>query len=238
MSKLFTLHKKGLWTSCIVLSLFVFSFSSLILKKEGTLIEENRITLDSFPESFGDWTAGEELGIDIRSLDVLRLSSYVKRVYTNSKGNRIFLYIGYWASQTGEHQAAKHSPMLCLPSNGWLTSNRKNHDFSFKDLHNQQITIPMRRILGEKRGTTTMFYYWFFTGSEYYNQEWYALVKLSLQNLLYGRNDGGIVEIAADLSRTRSKTEAEEEANSIIQDFMNHLAPYLHKEITQSNVLD
>lgn len=229
MNSILLINKRGLWLVCILLSTFVFFFNSLILKNSIEMAE-GKIALDSFPEKLGNWTAGPELGLDIRSLDVLRLTSYVKRVYTNPEGKRIFLYIGYWASQTGEHQAAKHSPMLCLPSNGWLTSNRENHEhlLTTKD---EQLPISIRRILGEKRGESTLFYYWFFTGQEYYYQEWYALLKLSAQNLLFGRNDGGIVEVAADLSRTISKEEAEVESNLLIQDFLNELVPYLHQRI-------
>lgn len=224
------INKKGLWIACIILSIFTFSFSGMILKTRELKEPENLINLDSLPENFGNWSRGQELGLDIRSLDVLRLTSYVKRSYVNNEGKTLYLYIGYWASQTGEHQAAKHSPVLCLPSNGWITSNRENFEHSFK-FNNSDVSINIRRILGELRGRSTLFYYWFFTGEEYYNQEWYALIKLSLQNLFYGRNDGGIIEIAAELPRDKSKKEAELEANLLIQDFLKELAPYLHKEI-------
>jgi EpsI family protein len=227
------INKQGLWIACILLSAFTLSFSGLILTDTSNSSSEERITLENFPESFGDWKAGEPLGLDIRSLDVLQLSSYVKRVYTNSEGKHIFLYIGYWASQSGEHQAAKHSPVLCLPSNGWLTSTRDNHTHTFMHEGNK-ISIDMRRLVGEKRGNASLFYYWFFTGEEYYNQEWYALIKLSLQNLFYGRNDGGIVEIVSDISRTKSKEEAEVESNELIQNFISELTPYLHERITES----
>ncbi len=234
MNKLFIINKKGLWISCVLLSSFVLVFNITIMKKNDKIPGQGFLTLDSFPETLGDWTAGPELGLDIRSLDVLRLSSYVKRTYTNSEGRRVFLYIGYWASQTGEHQAAKHSPVLCLPSNGWLTSSRENYEFTFPT-GETEADISMRRILGEKRGLVTLFYYWFFTGKEYYYQEWYALIKLSLHNLLYGRNDGGIIEIAAELPRDRSQSEAETEANEIIQDFLKELVPYFHSRIRKGS---
>jgi EpsI family protein len=233
MSNYYPLNRKGLWLASVSLSLFALFFSTLILGNTADRNIEERISLETFPETFGSWTAKAELGIDIRSLDVLRLSSYVKRVYTNPEGQQVFLYIGYWASQTGEHQAAKHSPILCLPSNGWLTSNRENHLLSF-GYENSNVEIPVRRILGEKRGSSTLFYYWFFTGAEYYNQEWYALIKLSLQNLLYGRNDGGIIEIATNLETGLSKEEAEAKANLLIQSFLNDLTPYLHSKLQQA----
>lgn len=232
-STFLVLNRKGLWLGCIILALFALAFRPLIIgtfEKEGTITE--RISLDDFPSQLGSWTAGEPIGLDIRSLDVLRLSSYVKRVYTNPEGKKVFLYIGYWASQTGEHQAAKHSPALCLPSNGWVTEHLDNFNFSFTDTSQNNVDLTTRRIKGEKRGQTNLFYYWFFAGEHYYTQEWYALINLSIENLLYNRNDGGIVEVATDLSRMISKEEAEVEANKTIQEFLNELAPYLHKKIS------
>lgn len=238
MASLFEINRKGLWLGGLYLALFSVMFKSMIVEElaneESISLAKERLTLENFPERLGDWKAGEDIGIDIRSLDVLRLTSYVKRTYTNSEGKRVFLYLGYWASQSGEHQSAKHSPTLCLPSNGWLTSNLSNLDYTFKH-EDKNTDLSIRRIIGEKRGQSTLFYYWFFAGSEYYNQEWYALIKLSLQNLLYGRNDGGIVEIAADIPRTLSREDGQKEAEQNLQAFLGALTPYLHKKITEAN---
>ncbi|HMO17126.1 MAG TPA: EpsI family protein [Oligoflexia bacterium] len=234
-------NRKGLWISCIFLAIFSLCFKSLLTSEyvqNENQLDQNSASLNfnDFPSSLGNWTAGADIGIDIRALDVLQLSSYVKRTYTNPEGKKVFLYLGYWNKQTGEHQAAKHSPALCLPSNGWITTNLSDLNFPFSFNNNQEIQLKIRRIIGEKRGASTLFYYWFFAGSEYYSQEWYALINLSLQNLFYGRNDGGIVEIAADISRAKSSEEAINEAENTLKSFLADLSPYLHSKIRKKDI--
>ena len=99
--------------------------------------------------------------MDNKSLEVLQLTSYTKRVYKHPSGKSVYLYIGYWEKQSGEHQAAKHSPALCLPSNGWLTTHLASEMLS-KDEYNIHAPIEARKIIGELRTTKELFYYWFF----------------------------------------------------------------------------
>jgi len=228
--KIFNLLKvsrTNLIISCSLLLVFLLSFNTLL---KPNVLENPSLDLTNFPKEFGSWKGMDSEGLDIRSLDILRLSTYVRRQYTNDRGQSVFLYIGYWASQSGEYQAAKHSPALCLPSNGWQATFLNDTHFNLKDDQNQP-PITIRKLIGEKRNVRELFYYWFFAGDKYYSQEWYALISLTISNLLYGRNDGGIVEVSTGLGGTIQTEEAQKNSEIIIEEFLGELVPYFHSQI-------
>ena len=221
-------RRVGLIASTAVMFAFLLFFNSLVFKDTESV---EALDFKDFPMQFGDWKGEDSVGLDIRSLDILKLSTYVRRRYTNSAGESVFLYIGYWATQSGEYQAAKHSPALCLPSNGWQTTSLSDTQIDPTNISNLDEPIVIRRLLGTFRKTSEVFHYWFFAGNKYYSQEWYALIKLSISNLLYGRNDGGIVEISSDLPTGVSQDEALRKADQTIDSFKAELIPYLHDKI-------
>jgi EpsI family protein len=148
------------------------------------------IAVETLPMQLGSWNGVESDALSTKSKEILKLTKYIKRDYTNSEGKTVSLYIGYWNKQSGEHQAAKHSPALCLPSNGWHVQ--------YKDpvlLTSNSSSLTAKQILGEIQSSEQLFYYWFFAGEENYYEELKALVNISLQRLLHGRSDGGIIEI-------------------------------------------
>lgn len=181
------------------------------------------IDLQSLPYKFGDWQGADSDILDDRSRNILQLDHYVKRLYKNSKGKSVFLYVGYWKKQNGEHQAAKHSPALCLPSNGWLLEKR-----SIGEIISENISVPIKKIVAEIKGTKHYFNYYFFTGKTYYSQEWRALLNISIQTFMTGRSDGGIVEVNTAINQT---TNSEEQADQSLKEFLQELNPELFKII-------
>ncbi len=182
------------------------------------------VPIEKLPMKIGEWEGRDTAGLSIRSQDILKLTRFVKREYV--KGDHsIILYIGYWKTQTGDYQAAKHSPALCLPSNGWSIERRGEKDIALPGPVPSGVTT--QRILGEIRGASHMFYYWFFTGQKNYSEEWQALLNISFQKLFSGRSDGGIVEVSVPLIGGKSQAAAEQEASEVLEDFLSSLYPEL-----------
>lgn len=185
------------------------------------------IQLEQLPYSIGAWEGKDTAGLDLRSQEILQLDRFVKRIYTNKDGRSVLLYIGYWGKQSGEHQAAKHSPTLCLPSNGWVVSDREKYDIGEESSKLSPITA--RSLIGEWRGNRQLFYYWFFTGEDSYADEWLALLKISMQTLFAGRSDGGIVEVSTPLSLGNGETVKKADAEKLVENFLDDLYPELRK---------
>ena len=223
------IRRKGAITALatIVVAALLFAWNQQRLAS----FPEVDVPIESLPKDLGDWKGQDTAGLSVRSQDILQLTRYVKRSYVKD-GKSVLLYIGYWKAQTGEYQAAKHSPELCLPSNGWNIERRGAKQLAFPTMTPAGVTT--KRILGDFRGNTHLFYYWFFTGQENYAEEWRALLNISLQKFFYGRSDGGIVEISVPLGGGMARSAAEEEAGEIIEDFTKALYPELQRLVRES----
>lgn len=181
------------------------------------------IEVEKLPVELGEWSGENTRGLDIRSQNVLKLTRYVKRRYTNSSGKSVTLYVGYWKKQTGDYQAAKHSPELCLPSNGWHINPPQTLTLAGSDGG----SLTIKRLVGEERDNEHLFYYYFFAGERKYTEEWQALVNTSLQTIFSGRSDGGIVEVSTPLTGKGSRDSIIAERSALVEDFLRQLVPAL-----------
>ncbi len=185
------------------------------------------VAIESLPMQLGPWQGTTAEALSTKSQEILKLTRYIKRDYRVPEKPPISLYIGYWQKQTGEYQAAKHSPVLCLPSNGWHIERKPPVDLKLED----GLEVTAKRILGEWKGRPHLFYYWFFTGEKNYSEEWRSLLNISFQRFFFGRSDGGIIEVSLPLESGVSRQTAEENADKTVQDFLFEFYPELHKLI-------
>jgi EpsI family protein len=192
------------------------------------------VAIERLPLKLGHWTGVDTAGLDTRSKGILKLTRYVRRQYTDPAGHAIFVYLGYWKEQTGDYQAAKHSPALCLPSNGWQTKSLPSRTITLGVAPNSSL-LRTNRMLGSIKNEKHLFYYWFFAGTKDYAEDWYALLTISLQKIFYGRTDGGIVEVSATLAPEKNEENAAYEQGALIEDFLSALYPELRKLILESN---
>ncbi len=175
-------------------------------------------TID-LPLNKGDWQGEDLEGLGLREQNILRLDQHIRRNYRRSDGAEVFIYIGYWENQSGDHQAAKHSPKTCLPSNGWVIQNTGSRVIDPANDHR------VSTITAKFKTKQTHYNYWFFSGTEEFHQEAYALDKIIKNRMLEGRSDGGIVEIATSAESFESKDI--EKADEILADFYNNFKEYI-----------
>jgi len=221
----FQISKKGL--SFVLLLLALTCAAEAYQQHSTSKIETPPISLELLPKNLNSWTGNDTKGLADDVRDILQLDKFVKRVYTNEQEDQILLYIGYWTKQSGEHQAAKHSPSICLPANGWNTTRQPKDYITFTDATIQPLHV--KRLIGGVRDKQSLFTYWFFTGEHTYNEEWSALTRISIEAALYGRSDGGIVEISTPILHEKETpfTQALEDAKKRSDNFIRELYPEL-----------
>jgi len=156
----------------------------------------SNVQVEQFPATIDGWVGSDGQKMELSSREKLRLDGYVKRFYRKANEKAAFVYLGYWAQQSGEHQAAKHSPMMCLPANGWKVTKLKPVTATL--LNGEK--IPVSRVIGQYDQHFTLVYYFFFNGTQYYVREWEALIRIAVSAILGRRTDGGIVEISHELT--------------------------------------
>ncbi|MCB0360609.1 MAG: EpsI family protein, partial [Bdellovibrionales bacterium] len=181
------------------------------------------VYVEQLPFTIGTWKGEETEGLGVRSREILQLDRFVRRMYRSDEKPPLFLYVGYWKQQNGEHQAAKHSPSVCLPSNGWTVSDKAHVELELAS----GAKLKVNRLVGSIEGQQSLFYYWFFSGEKTYWEEWQALVHLSLEKFLHGRSDGGLVEISIPLPRGGDRQAAIEDAQQTLKGFIDQLYPDL-----------
>jgi EpsI family protein len=213
-------------SGCII-CLLVFSLSHLLYSLNASQVNskepgqiEADVKVEQIPLEFGEWVGRDVEGLGITSREILKLDRYIRRVYKNSSGDEVFLYIGYWKKQSGESQSAKHSPSICLPGNGWRVSAVQKDNV---DLVNKP-SLPVNTLVADIEGKRQLFMYWFFSGERTFAVEWKALLYIGLESYLHGRSDGGIVEIATPLSVLSSEKDMPR-ARTVAAKFIKDLEP-------------
>ncbi|MCB0358276.1 MAG: EpsI family protein [Bdellovibrionales bacterium] len=178
------------------------------------------LLLGDLPYQLGEWTGRDLPGVGIRSQEILQLDRYLRRAYERPDGSSVAVYIGYWRKQSGDYQAAKHSPAVCLPANGWTVISSRT-----RTLPTSTGTLTVNTLIAKTGPKESLYVYWFFRGNESYHQEWKALAKIGVGAFLHGESDGGLVEISLPLAGTSPAAVAA--AESVALDFIDQLVPAL-----------
>ncbi len=223
---MFELYQNSLGTKIAALLLGIALLLVGALSGDFLKVADTEIALEELPYEFAGWKGQDSAGLDDKSKLILQLDKYAKRVYQNENGDIVYLYIGYWKKQNGEHQAAKHSPVLCLPSNGWQLGKRELTNMSLGNLK-----IPFKKVYADLKDKKYLFHYYFFAGKKFYAQEWKALLNISLQTMSGSRSDGGIVEAYTQIRSSSGNKIENEKSDKILTKFLNDLTPYLVDKI-------
>ena len=187
----------------------------------------------------GQWTGSPSEGLGVKELDILKLDQYIRRYYSLSGDDSsdaqkvpINVYVGYWKSQTGDHQGAKHSPSICLPSSGWIVDQRGVKEFQSKSSPSTRLVA--RQVVGTAMGHKALFTYWFLTAGDTFYDEWKTLLYVSFGALFKSRTDGGIVTLSVPFAKNLPDGEAEKLAELVTSRFVMTFAGKL-SEVLESH---
>jgi EpsI family protein len=224
------ISRSGTIFAVVILLIAFFVFHRV----EDLLLSQPKIDIDitTLPEELGSWKSGVDFTIDARAALVLKLDHYVKRSYHKGDKEKVFLYIGYWKKQSGDNQAGKHSPVLCLPANGWTISTPEKTTWPLEKTPD----ITTSTLNAEFQNYNTFISYWFFQGTDLFTNETEALIRTNLGLLLGHRADGGIVEITVPLDNTKDRATAITEAKATTENFLVDFVPEFNKLLSSTHL--
>ncbi len=167
--------KKTAFVAVCVLVVLAGTFSYFL--RYSRIEPDREPDFAEIPYRLGEWV-GEERRFEDYAYEVLAADTTTYRLYRDTTGREMSLFIAYFSSQ--EYGGQIHSPRHCLPGGGWAIQSREPQTLAVPGENNYTIN-RMRIALGEH---AEYMWYWFMTrggvNSSEYGLKW-DLVINSLQ---------------------------------------------------------
>jgi len=168
------------------------------------------IPLDQLPQHAGDWTMTGQSRFDERVLAVLLPTDYLSRSYSNSRGDKLSLYIGF--HNGGPNSGPIHSPKQCLPGSGWNRLKEDVRQVKFKD-----DKIPYVSAIYQKDTDKQLFLYWFQVRDQILTNEYALKLAMIKNSVLSNRRDSAFIRLS--VMATDGEGKATEIGEQFIRDF-------------------
>lgn len=143
--------------------------------------------LATLPMALGEWSGVLAPPIDAETARVLAADQYVHRIYRGPSGNIEMDLAYYEQPRVG---ANMHSPLNCLPGNGWQIADVRDLQLSV-----DRRTWPIRDTLVARRGQKYALTYWFQSRARIVASEWSNRVYLLGDALRRRPVDAAIVRL-------------------------------------------
>jgi EpsI family protein len=195
--------------ACLLLICATLLTGLLISNRSEILPERSRFV--TFPATIGEWHGHASL-LEPQVEHLLALEDYILSDYSKPDGKAVNLYVAYYASQRSE---STHSPLVCIPGDGWSITKFERTSYGAEQ--------PLNRAIIERNGSKQLVYYWYEErgrriASEHW-LKWYLLSDAITRN----RSDGALVRLIT----TVLPGELERDADKRLQLFMRDLLPSL-----------
>jgi EpsI family protein len=186
-----------------------------------------------FPMTLEDRWEGKELTLEPEILDILKVSDYLMRIYSQKPSTNspsvtqlpVSLYIGYYESQrTG---ATYHSPKNCLPGAGWSFAET---GMTSVPIGNSGQSILINEVLIQKGMDKQLVLYWYHDRGRVIASEYWAKAYMIWDSMTQNRTDGSLVRIIVPVSGTT------EEAFELGVTFLNDMWPALLSHMPSSTM--
>jgi len=209
-----------MWLRVSVLCAMMLGGSLLMARRSGPAAVPPRENLANLPYRIGEWRGREDEALSDRAVEMLMVSDYANRVYTDGRGGMIGLYIGY------HPRGGFHSPLNCLPGSGWNIMARRT-----VEIPAPEGAIEVNRVILMKGTAKQVVLYWYQGCGRVVASEYWGLLYGMWDKMKSGRTDAALVRI---VSPARSlEPEAEEEAGRLAERFAELLYPMLRRFIPE-----
>ena len=145
--------------------------------------------MTDFPRQVGPYSTYAQFQLDANTLEVLKVTDYLNRVYYSPGLGEIGLYIGYFRTQrTG---AQIHSPKNCLPGGGWQPVVSTVYQLPLSDGRKAPVNLYIIRKGLEQQ----LVLYWYQSHGRIIASEYWGKFYMVYDALRLNRTDAALVRI-------------------------------------------
>jgi EpsI family protein len=185
----------------------------------------------TMPSIIGEWI-GHDVAVTPREREVLaKDTQFARKLYENLAGDSIYVSIVL----SGEDMTNSiHRPERCLPAQGWNVQSSDRHIVQIPGGKPLEITRlrTQRTDASESGGDGRSLTYYWFVGYENVTASHLVRTEIDLRDrILHGYNQRwAYVTVSADMGRRFARTaRSEQETGQLLDEFVQHLLPELHK---------
>ena len=150
--------------------------------------------LATFPQVVGGWQ-GHDLPIEARIITGLRVDDHLNRVYENSSGEQLGIYVGYYKSQRSG--VTIHSPKNCLPGVGWEPVKAGYAELSQPG--GRRVMVNMYEI--QKGLEQQIVLYWYESHGRITASEYRAKVFMVWDAIRLNRSDAALIRLTTPINQ-------------------------------------
>ena len=147
----------------------------------------------AIPFAFGDWAGRDAPPLDAEVAEVLAADQYVHRFYglrSTSFNPRVEIDVAYY--ERPQAGASMHSPLNCLPGNGWQVIESRT-----TPVRAGEQTWDVRRLIIDRKGYRIAMAYWFQNRGGVVGNEFQQRIRLLRDGLRGRTTDAALVRVMA-----------------------------------------
>lgn len=193
-----------------VFAVHVVSYDDQVTAKQGL------DAISKIPHSFGDWK-GTDFPLSQQVYDILETRSIIHRSYENSKGQKVFLSIVYYA----ETKVDFHAPEACLGGQGIKTQKTPATIF----INKLKSKLSVSRLIQKAGNGSEDLVYYFFKAGPFMGRSYLKLrMNLVLNKFSKRPKSGSLIRVSTVFPTSENH---QSESEELLKAFVNQLNPFL-----------
>jgi EpsI family protein len=217
----------------LILSALLLSASAYISRTSKMEPVPIQKSLSGFPVQVGSWQGSENIDLEMEALDLLKVSDYLNRQYTDPRRLSLGLYVGFYEKQ--QQGSTIHSPLHCLPGAGWNPIEKGRRNVLIRDEYSGRAgsesspfrNIEINKIIIEKGLDRCLVFYWYQSHGKVIASEYFGKINTILDAIRYNRTDAALVRVIAPINNMDADSTATTEDAAL--DFVKTIFPLLEE---------
>src|SRR5262249_2021694 len=150
--------------------------------------------LAALPFALGGWRGQDAGALDAETVRILAADEYLNRTYEEANRSPVGLYVAYYARQ--RPGVSIHSPLHCLPGNGWEPLDVGSSEVAAADGSSEDI----RRLVVRKARDRAVVLYWYDIHGRMVGNEVASKLWLLHDSLRERRSDAALVRVVVPVA--------------------------------------